>query len=116
MLMRILVENGVEIANQVVLEYDLVGQQMRKQGEGSGVELGELVAEALVGVLVVVNGALQVGLVLVQSRVLPVGARLLLLKSFRAAFVAFVIDLEAPRLAARGAATAASVPFCLRAS
>ena len=38
--MRVLVQYSVEVADQVVLEDDLVGEQVREEREGSGVELG----------------------------------------------------------------------------
>lgn len=116
MLLRVLVQNGVEISDEVVLEYDLVGKQMRKQRKGGSVELGQLVAETLVGILIFVSSTLQVDLVLAQGYVFPVGSRLLLLKGLGAALVTFVINLEVRQLATYNTGTAQSVPFYPRAS
>jgi hypothetical protein len=87
------VQHSVEVADQVVLKDNLVGEQVREEREGRGVEPGQLGAEAFVGVVVFVDSPFQVSFVLCQGRVLPVGAGLLLLQGFGASFVAFVVDL-----------------------
>jgi hypothetical protein len=91
--MRILVKDSIEVTNQVILENDLIGQQMRKQREGRGVEPGKLGSEAFVSILILMNGASEVAFVLVQSSVLTIGARLLLLQSFGTALVSLVVNL-----------------------
>jgi hypothetical protein len=93
LLVGVLVQHSVEVANQVVLEDDLVGEQMREEREGRGVEPGQLGAEAFIGEVVLVDSAFQVRFVLCQGRVLPVRAGLLFLQGFGASFVAFVINL-----------------------
>lgn len=97
--MRVLMQHSVEVADQVVLENDLVGEQVGEEGECCGVEPGQLGAEAFIGVVVFLNRAFQVGFVLCQRRVLPIGARLLLLEGFGASFVTFEVDLGMSPLA-----------------
>jgi hypothetical protein len=75
----VLVQDGVQVADEVVLQYDLVGQQMWQDGKGSCIELGETIAEVLVCELVCVCGTLEVDLVLVKGDVVAVRACLLVL-------------------------------------
>ena len=41
-------EYRVQIPDQVILQHDLVREEMRQDGEGSCVQLGESIAEVLV--------------------------------------------------------------------
>ena len=50
-------QHGVEVADQVILEDDLVGEQTREEREGRSVEPGQLLAQSLVGVVVFVERA-----------------------------------------------------------
>ena len=92
--MRVLVQYSVQVSDQVVLQYDLVRQQMREDGECCCVQLGQAVAEVLVGKLVGVRRALEISLMFAERNVVAVGARLLVLQGFAAALVAFVVNLE----------------------
>jgi hypothetical protein len=67
---------------------------VRQDGEGGCVQLGQAVAQVLVGELVGVRRTLELDLMAGQSAVVAVGARLLVLEGLAAAFDSLVVDLQ----------------------
>ena len=72
MLIRVLVEDRVQIADQVVLQHDLVREQVGQDREGRFVEAWQRVAQRFVSAPVGDLRALEIGFVLSQSDVLAV--------------------------------------------
>ena len=93
LLERVLMQDGVQIPDQVVLKDDLVCEEVWQKGEGCSVQSGQLGPKALVRVLVVVGCAGQVLFMLAQRRVLAIGATLFLLEGLGAALVSLVVNL-----------------------
>ena len=79
MLVRILVQDCVQITDQVVLQHDLVRKEVGQDREGRFVESWQRIAQRFVSAPVGDLGALEVGFVLGQGSVLAVGAGLFLL-------------------------------------
>ena len=94
MLIRVLVEDGVQIADQVVLQHNLVREEVGQDREGRFVEAWQGVAQRFVGAPVGDLRALEVGFVLSQGDILAIRARLLLLQGVAAALVALIVDLR----------------------
>ena len=91
--MGVLVQHGIKIPDEVVLQHNLVGQQMRQDGEGGCVQFGQSVTQGLVCELICVCRALEVDLMLGKGVVVAVGASLLVLECLAAALVALIVDL-----------------------
>jgi hypothetical protein len=100
--MGVLVKHCVQISDKVVLQDNLICQEMGEDGKGGSVQLGQSVPEVLVRQLVCMRRAFEVDLVFVQSNVVAVGARLLVLESLAAALVALIVDLQGAASAMAG--------------